>query len=101
MKTIKEAAMKHADVALPYNPTLEPIESNKERDKQIALEKAFLAGVSWAERWIPVDEELPDFKEHKYVLGRNKNQDGVYYAVVYDIRTLKFCYTHWRPVEHK
>lgn len=63
--------------------------------------KGFINGVAWAERWIPVEEKLPDFKEHKYVLGRNENQNGFYYAIVYDMKVLKTCYTHWRPIEHE
>ena len=93
METIKEAAMKanFSEIDIHSNTALACKNAHK----------LFEMGVSWAERWIPVEEELPDFKEHKYVLGRNENQNGFYYAIVYDMKVLKTCYTHWRPINHE
>lgn len=97
METIKEAIETMIPDALDADEIL-PARAGY----LVQLEKTgFINGVAWAERWIPVEEKLPDFKEHKYVLGRNENQNGFYYAIVYDMKVLKTCYTHWRPIEHE
>ena len=52
MKTIEEAAI---DYAL----------SREDNDYTIETEMAFEAGVEFAQRWIPVQEELPEYTDLK------------------------------------
>ena len=103
METIKEAANKYSMCSLNCDAECDTFETEDEKMPccNRLQRKSFIDAVAWAERWIPIKEELPDFKEHKYVLGRNENQNGFYYAIVYDMKVLKTCYTHWRPIEHK
>ena len=67
----------------------------------------FIDAVSWAERWIPVEEKIPD--EGVYVLTKRKREDGYENIVLNKIQNGKWVYqsldtattTHWRPIEHK
>lgn len=66
----------------------------------------FIDAVSWAERWIPVEEEIPN--EGVYVLIKRKREDGYEDIVLNKISNGKWvcqlpdtATTHWRPIEHK
>lgn len=67
----------------------------------------FIDAVAWAERWIPVEEEMPD--EDVYVLTKRKREDGHEYVIFNKTLNSKWVWqspdtsvtTHWRPVEHK
>lgn len=105
METIKEAIeTKIPDALDPYK-----IVSTKAR-YIVQLERAgFINGVTWAERWIPVEEELPDNQDIVLV----KTDKGcVSTAYLHGKKSGFICYgqeayndfgevTHWRPIEHK
>lgn len=69
----------------------------------------FKAGVEFAQRWIPIEEELPN--ENDYVLAivdgnfGNKNQcDWVVVSLYSDSRFINYYdhkISHWRPIEYK
>lgn len=96
METIKEAAERFY-----------PEKFFREHERLV-----FEVGVTWAEHWIPVEEELPQLPnketfdvEHDYnqVLVKNEGY-GAGLTNVYDeedILWIKTNFTHWRPIEHK
>ena len=94
MKTIEEAAI---DYAL----------SREDNDYTIETEMAFEAGIEFAQRWIPVEEELPPLGVPvicKYsMFGTDCHWTGSFYSeerIMHFInRYLKI--THWRPVNLK
>lgn len=88
MKTIEEAAKYYSDA------------NYKENDyglTNIASNHAFKAGVEFAQRWIPVEEELPN--ECTFVLTKYKNT----YSVSWYDGQFNEMYnpTHWRQIELK
>ena len=114
METIKEAAGKCGGCRLSCLTECETFETNDEKTACCnRLERrGFIQGVAWAERWIPVEEELPQLPnketfdvEHDYnqVLVKNKGY-SVRTANVYheeDILWIKTNFTHWRPIIHE
>lgn len=105
METIKEAIEEH--ILFPPNPD-EVFEATEQflYGLQVA---GFIQGVVWSERWIPVEEELPDNQDIVLV----KTDKGcVSTAYLHGKKSGFICYgqeayndfgevTHWRPVEHK
>ena len=102
MKTIKEAAHEYFRAAqLGFeNP---------------GSENGFKAGVKFAQRWISVEDELPEVKNHGFSdLVLTKNSYGNIMLERYDSESKQFngirydCInnndgqvTHWRPIELK
>ena len=105
METIKEAIEEH--ILFPPNPD-EVFEATEQflYGLQVA---GFIQGVVWSERWIPVEEELPDNQDIVLV----KTDKGcVSTAYLHGKKSGFICYgqeayndfgevTPWRPVEHK
>lgn len=100
METIKEAATINAWGSLTI------LSANAVKN---AKYKGFIDGVAWAERWIPVEEELPDNQDIVLV----KTDKGcVSTAYLHGKESGFICYgqeayndlgevTHWRPIEHQ
>ena len=90
MKTIKEAAHEYFRRAGLH---LEPAGS----------ECGFVAGVEFAQRWTPVEEELPN--EMECVLLKSEYLGSINYDVGFLMRgkfkTKNGKPTHWRPVNLK
>ena len=98
MNTIEQAAIDYA-------------ESLEDNDYTIETEAAFKAGAEFAQRWIPVEEELPDEKNgyiNKEVIAFTS--DNCAYVLIYDDYLGWLPYgtdadidniTHWRPIELK
>ena len=105
METIKEAIEEH--ILFPPNPD-EVFEATEQflYGLQVA---GFIQGVVWSERWIPVEEELPDNQDIVLV----KTDKGcVSTAYLHGKESGFICYgqeayndfgevTHWRPIEHQ
>jgi len=90
MQTINDAAKENCEYHM---------DSLRQYDKHFI--EAFKDGVEFAQRWIPVSEELP--KEGQEIICKNSNYKTVlfYYPNgVVDEDFLKANYTHWRPVEY-
>jgi hypothetical protein len=101
MKTIEKAAKKYAGIS-------EDKYSNKAlKYCSFDISDAFKAGVEFAQRWIPVEEELPKRKlEDYHIILKGENKFEVIRHIktnmfTYEIENLLFGYTHWRPIEIK
>lgn len=100
METIKEAATINA-----WDSSIILSENAVENAKY----KGFINGVVWAERWIPVEEELPDNQDIVLV----KTDKGcVSTAYLHGKESGFICYgdhgysdfgkiTYWRPINHE
>ena len=89
MKTIEEAAKEYAKDKYLYIP-----------DMVFQCENHFEAGVEFAQRWIPVEEELPE----KLVQVIVKLANG-WHTTTWITENGDFAFnvkpTHWRPIELK
>lgn len=107
METIKEAEKRvTADYAISPSFSDELIDSH---EAILHLGCAFRSAVAWAERWIPVEEDLPDNQDIVLV----KTDKGcVSTAYLHDKKSGFICYgqeayndfgevTHWRPIAHQ
>jgi hypothetical protein len=61
---------------------------------------SFRAGAEFAQQWILIEEEFPDFE--KWIILKNDNT----YAAArihgdVDVKFIKMNFTHWRPIELK
>ena len=105
MKTIEQASI---DYAL----------SREDNDYTIETEMAFEAGVEFAQRWISVEEELPDIGEEVLVKRELRQGDtwvqrfcsvstrlapsGEWEDVKWsDVGHTRGIVTHWRPINLK
>lgn len=84
MKTIEEAAKEYAE--LQANPIFRNLEVS-------IAEKAFNAGVEFAQRWIPVDEELPRIGEK--VITKMDKDKRTSYGIATRIREEWEIDAHW------
>ena len=96
MKTIKDAASDYAE------ETKDTTNGMLYADSQ----DAFRAGAEFAQRWIPVEEELPEtneFEESKIIIIKGKYgiDIGRYYSMSkrFFLASGNFEVTHWRYVE--
>jgi hypothetical protein len=105
MKTIKEAAAERVKY------------SSFPKDKEgfgIMISMAFCAGIWFAQRWISVEEELPEGVFHENTISRTVLVKGEFTSVhlaQYDHKEGRFLpdesrlnhlkFTHWRPIELK
>ena len=80
MKTIEEASI---DYAL----------SREDNDYTIETEMAFEAGVEFAQRWIPVEEELPEIGEK--VITKMAKDKRTSYGIATRIREEWEIDAHW------
>lgn len=70
-------------------------------------EQGFKAGACVAQRWIPVEEELPVFEGKKFqilVKGHKDNPDKVVcwtVGIAENESIIRSIFTHWRPIELK
>lgn len=108
MKNIKQAADEYAKSM--YNESDDTFDSCKED---------FMAGIRFAQRFIPVEEELPEnntnFPFDKYfvevdIFAKNYSCHTVTTATYEcgkwstdrnDIDIIEISVTHWRPINHK
>lgn len=91
MKTAEQAAQEYAESKSTYF----------DEGATIEMGASFLLGVKWAERWIPVEEELP--KEGALCLIKdkfNKIELGVWNGYEWQCEDID-CVALWRPIEHK
>jgi hypothetical protein len=103
MKTIKEAVIEYLEENYPQPRSL----------NRGDLTDAFLEGVAWAERWISVEEELPEegrlvVVKYDYVYISFSDEEGkcsrIYDFAIWNGKEWQSEYfdhpTHWRPIEH-
>lgn len=111
METIKEAANKYSMCSLNCDAECDTFETEDEKMPccNRLQRKSFIDAVAWAERWIPVEEDLPDNQDIVLV----KTDKGcVSTAYLHGKKSGFICYgqeayndfgevTHWRPIEHE
>lgn len=90
MKTIKEAAHEYAE-----SQGYDTCDYVTKKDFEEYARIDFYAGVEFAQRWIPIEEEMPDFLEHERCLWKNENE--VWFGSAHESQNP----THWRPIEIK
>ena len=112
MKTIEEAAKEYADKEAMDFPT--GTMSNDEVSDW--LNSAFKAGVKFAQRWIPVEEELPEvgamvltkmekrhgntWVQNYYSTATRLENQGEWQTVNWVDHSISFGYiTHWRHID--
>ena len=95
MKTIEEESRLYAESKA--NPMFRSLEVS-------IAEKAFKAGVEFAQRWISVEDELPEIGDDIILKLREhplKKYQVWHIADNYDIKLVPVYATHWRPIELK
>ena len=97
MKTIEQASVEYSKEQYDHDPIM-----------RFQCETHFKAGIEFAQRWISVEEELPELKEKQYsILAKTKTNEYIVVNVFGDIEYLRkgifeyFNITHWRPIELK
>ena len=94
MKTIVEESRLYAESKA--NPMFRSLEVS-------IAEKAFKAGVEFAQHWISVEDELPETIDDEKIFLREpiliRNIDGA--LQVLNTFSNIGTYTHWRPIELK
>ena len=105
MNTIEQAAIDYA-------------ESLEDNDYTIETEAAFKAGAEFAQRWISVDEVLPEigctvfvkkelrqgdtWVQHIYSVSTRLAPSGEWESIKWsDVGFTRGIVTHWRPIELK
>lgn len=94
------------------NAATEHVKNNYFPENRLTAKSAFLAGVDFAETWIPVEDELPAADILNAVIvklqGKRLIADIGYQISLFDIRTQKFSdikryekVTHWRYINIK
>lgn len=100
MKTIEQAARESADKAWGE---LDEFTSDKDGEFHYQHTEAFKAGVEFAQRWIPVEEELPEIEIEPYQIECKVKINGqieIYWIENDTINISTEC-SHWRPIEYK
>ena len=68
------------------------------------VELAFLDGVKFAQRWIPVEDELPKYKGENFaIIGKHKKFEFpimIHIESHEDVLSIADEFTHWRPIEY-
>ena len=96
MKTIEEAAKEYV-IQLSGDGDLFG-KLKKPRGAGIELLEAFKSGVEFAQRWIPIEEDLPTSENYEYERCLWKNANGtIWFGSAYQSQKP----THWRPLERK
>lgn len=103
MKTIEETAKE-------YSKDLVFTKESKMYIQRVDFEDAFKAGVEFAQRWIPIDEELPPY--YNPVIVKDGDLEVIAWMAcsdegfnTYTINGTNIVMTknptHWRPIELK
>lgn len=68
---------------------------------------AFINGAEFAQRWIPVEEELPPIDIDVILKYRYSNRTYYWVGTIHTIERLEhflnkhLLFTHWRPIEYR
>lgn len=70
------------------------------KDNESESYMGFKSGVEFAQRWIPVNDELPECGTE--IIVKNEHRKEVRkIGSIYDIKDITEFATHWRPIELK
>jgi len=96
MKTINEAAKDYASKQWG--------DYSLKAQERVVTKEDFKAGVKFAERWIPVEEELPETNTHIIAEKDNGLKLGLYFNAdgrfMYGSLDQTSQVTHWRPINN-
>ncbi len=100
MKTIKEVAQEYVTNSSGYSPYFGQGEFRTQ---------AFIAGVEFAQRWIPIEEELPSENVTVLAKGERGPEKHVWISVISKNRLVglhsveygSIEASHWRQIERK
>ncbi len=103
MKTIDEKAKEYANCV--FEDFIESVDFFTSED----IENAILKGVEFAQRWIPVEEELPKVERSGFsdlVLTKDCYDNVKLERYDFELKCFNelrygFKVTHWRPIELK
>jgi len=109
MKTIEEAALEYAEHEANDFPSGDCRADMNLCEIEDWFKDAFKAGAEFAQRWISVDEKLPEIDESgesdlilmkidHFVYVGNYNEDGEWVEL---ITREKYTPTHWRQIDIK
>lgn len=104
MKTIEEGVNNYS-ILKNGEPRDNQFFEMTERGLDYQVTEAFLAGVEFAQRWIPVEEELPEYNLDILFKKMNNNARihlGHRSQLVNDFVEMAITFkniTHWRPIE--
>jgi len=60
----------------------------------------FEEGIKFTQRWIPVEEELPEIGID--IIAKNEYKILAFkVSVIFDVKYVSEYFTHWRPIELK
>lgn len=113
METIKEAGLECANDF--WHDCMEQHHGYKDEIEYLVGDVGFSSGVVWAERWIPIEEEMPEPEEIILIEYSYRGRENISTAVRKEDNEKGDCYvttdggimiypdeiTHWRPIEHK
>ena len=92
---------------------METIEQAQNRLESLSMDgkNGFYRGVLWSQRWIPIEEELPEIKDKHYdiLVKHNTNNDIGNEIMIFTVsaqRDLKIVFefngvVSWKPIEYK
>ena len=117
MKTIESAALKYAEPIATYT-YYNGMDNLTYCDLEKCMVDSFKAGADFAQRWIPVEEELPRIGEmvitkmekrhgdtmvqNYYSTATRLENQGEWQTVNWVDHSISFGHiTHWRPIELK
>ncbi len=101
MKTIKQAKEEYSD-----SLKLADSESVSKWEFEMYAQCDFEAGVAFAQRWIPVEEEWPPIDIDVVLKYRYFDRPLYWVGTINTIERLKhflnkhLLFTHWRPIEY-
>ena len=84
--------------------TIEEVSKEFSEKSVWACQISFKAGVKFAQRWISVEDELPEIGDDIILKLREhplKKYQVWHIADNYDIKLVPVYATHWRPIELK
>jgi|SRR5665647_827569 len=103
MKTINQAAKEYSAFEINEGNENDALFSSRSGMKQL-VERSFKSGIEFAQRWIPVEEELPEILTDILIKQSNgKVAIGckMRHGFNVEITNRKINVTHWRPIELK
>ena len=105
MKTIEQAVKEYANLRVPVYVADTEITHTVE-DLNMVAQVDFQAGVEFAQRWIPVEEECPPIDIDVVLKYRYFDRPLYWVGTINTIERLKhflnkhLLFTHWRPIDH-
>lgn len=95
MKTIETASDEQS-----YNFIYDDVDYSHPNFVANEKKQSFQDGVEFAQRWIPIEEQLPENDSRTLLLVKHEN-GNIYITTYFNSRFFLADVTHWRPIELK